>query len=374
VSQTATKNHVHGIPFWKVISRDGLMAVTFFCFIFGALIEIFAILGIFFSRAHFGSEFNPAVFSAFQEERSSESVNRALGLSDAIAAREASRVPINDEITETLVRADRELLESRKEENQSGLLKAEAEKKAQFLTKQAQAYWEKGSYEFAFSALHQALQLAPDFLEATKRLAAYYEEKNNLTQARFHWEKAAAIAGPSGAEADSIRERIARINEKIGEKAESTAGTRSLLGDLKISRIVKTDLPLDDTYDFRFSLQIVLKTTDTEPRHDIAHTKIEVTFYDQSHTAEGVLIPMKAMPSPAVLRPKQGWNSQSEQVLSLVYSVPHGYLQSRSQVYGKSYAFCGYIVRVFYHGVLQDSEAYPSPILSRYIFSTPHSN
>jgi tetratricopeptide (TPR) repeat protein len=374
VSQTTTELSTHGIPFWKVVSRDGLMAVTFFCFVLGALVEIFAIFGIFLSRAHFGSEFNPAVFSAFQEERSSESVNRALGLDGAIAARAASKVPINDEITEALIRADQELLESRKEENQTGLLKAEAEKKAEILTRQAQAYWEKGSYDLAFSALHQALQLAPDFLEATKKLAVYYEERSNLTQARFHWEKAAAIAGPEGAEAERIRDRIARIQEKMGEKAESQASSRSLLGDLRISRIVKTDLPLDDTYDFRFSLQIVLKTTDSEPRHDIAHTKVEITFYDQSHTAEGVLIPMKAMPNPAVLRAKQAWNSQSEQVLSLVYSVPHGYLRNRSQIYGKSYGFCGYIVRVFYHGVLQDSEAYPSQILSRYIFSTPHSN
>lgn len=350
------------------------MAVTFFCFVLGALIECFSIFGIFLSRTYFGSEFNPAVFSAFQAERSSESVNYALGLSSAITAREASRVPIHDEVTETLIRADRELIESRMAENQTGLLKAEEEKKADALTKQAQIYWEKGSYSLAFNALHQALQFAPDFLDATKKLAIYYEERNNLTQARFHWEKAAALVASSGAEAVRIREHIVRINEKMGENAEVQVPSPSLLGDLRISRIVKKDLPLEDSYDLRFSLQIILKTTDTEPHHDIAHTKVEVTFYDQSHTAEGVLIPVKAMPNPAILQPKQVWNSQSEQVVSLVYSVPHGYLRSQGQVYGKSYTFCGYIVRVFYYGVLQAAEANPSPILNRYIFSTPHSN
>jgi hypothetical protein len=99
---------------------------------------------------------------------------------------------------------------------------------------------------------------------------------------------------------------------------------------------------------------------------------VEACFYDQSVSAAGVMIPIKVLSS--VLKPKSENSRVDMQTLSLNYSVPRGYFRKHMQNIGGSYGFCGYTLKVFYHGVLRDSYARPESILEKYALSNSSPN
>jgi tetratricopeptide (TPR) repeat protein len=343
----------HGEPFWKVAQKDVLTLTTTILIVLVFFLQFFAIGVIFVTRICFGSHFDPIIYSEYQIEKSDTSMTEALRLKEARAARVAATSPTDDSITLSTEQALAEINQQTKKRSKDEIIHSEAEKTAERLTQEAEMYWKYKSYDDAIKHLQDALQSAPDYLPAIKKLAIYSEERKDLTQAHFQWEKAASIAEPGSIEMQEIQKNLDRLTSP-------TDGNKAIL----FADIKRNDLPLEDLYDLRFNLQISLNTRGENSGIDPENTRVEVSFYDQSTSAAGIVIPIKVLSS--VLKPKERKSAADEQTLSLNYSVPRGYFRKHMQTFGSSYAFCGYTLKVFYRGALKDSYAQPPNILEKY--------
>jgi tetratricopeptide (TPR) repeat protein len=339
-------------------------------------IQFSAITAIFLSRTHFGSDFNPSVYSTFQRERSSEAVKDTFGISKAMAARLASKVSVQDDVSLAVQHANQELSLVKERQTKNQDLRRQAEKRADTIMQQAGTLWKKGSFQQAIDQLRVALQIAPDYLPPTRRLAEFYEQQFNFGQARFQWEKAASLADLQGSEIIEIQEHIARLTQlELSSKLSKNPSSSLLKGDsllglaptensslISLGGIKRTELPLNDTHDMRFKLEIVLSSSRKDPL-DITQTRVEITFYDQTTTASGDIVPVKVLTT--TLQPKGTWNQGDDQILSLNYAVPFGYYRKKAETLGDSYKFCGYVVRAFYSGHLQETYCQPSHPLGK---------
>ncbi len=364
---------------WKGSSLDALGLFALLAVVLVAGVEVLAIVGVFWSRIHFGDRFDPVVFSEFETVRSTDSVNKTFGLKEAEAARRMARVVPRDQVTLAMERAGQELDQTRSRSAEADLLHDEAERDAVKLLAEAEAALAAAHRESAKELLQRALQKAPWHLPSVRCLGNLLEQEKNPGQARFYWEKLASMVPAQGAEQAEIQSnlnRLAGVETEIKKIPPSSGGiagpepvavsaTASAGNSISLVAVRRQELPLQDLYDLRFNLQIVLGSAGTESSMDIAETKVEVVFFDQVRSAEGVTQPTKVLAFP--LQPKAAWPTGAEQTLSLNYSVPYGYFRRRSASSGGSCLFCGYVVRVFYRGKFQAAQAQPPEILEKYV-------
>ncbi|MBI4023350.1 MAG: hypothetical protein HY360_00110 [Verrucomicrobia bacterium] len=369
----------HGSPFWQLAFSDGVILLTLILLIVVMLTQVVAMGTVFWSRTYFGSSFNPVLYSEFEARRSNAAVNNTLGLKEAEAARRAASAPVRDRVALTLERAVQEMDQARVRQSETDFVRQESEKKAESLMAQAEASWKIGALNRAADQLRGALALAPDYLPALQKMALLCEDQREVSQARFLWEKAAAIASPETPQMREIQQNLARLAGLYPDDkpAPETAAANNLSLDvpekaptqqepntLSLALVTRTNLPLQDLYDLRFNLRIALGSKGFEPYMDVSQTRVEITFYDQSNTAEGTLIPIKVY--HYALQPKGKWATGTEQILSLNYSVPRGYFRKRAQKFGSSYTFCGFVLRASYCGQILDTHTQPAEVLAKY--------
>ncbi len=379
-------NEAHGIPFWRVVFRDVLMSFTLLLLGTAFLAQMIAIAGGFWARAYFGSRFDPEVYSTFAAEKSNASVVSTFGLEKALVARRAANAPVEDDVTRTMDKAGEELEQTRVRREEFSQVRKEAERQADAWIQQAKTAWKNHLPDVAYRNLQNSLEVAPDYLPAIKELALFHERQHDFAQARFQWERAAGLALPQSMEMEEVQQNLVRINRRYAEilrnqeplptpvtvfriATPNSFGAPPPPNVITVNRVTQKNLPLEDLYDLCFYLRIVLGSQGAEPRVDIRHARVEVDFFDQSHSAGGVLIPIKV--KNITLQPKETWMTGKEQILTLRYALPRGYLRGKAQVFGTSYSFCGYVMRVYYRGQLQDTYANPANILKKYVKACP---
>lgn len=376
-SSPISPGSVHGTPFWKLAVRDHTTFSTFSLLIIAVAIQLLAIAGIFWSRAKFGHNFDPKIYSDFLEEGSSKSVADTFQIEETRRSRQSAAAALNDpSANEQLKRAKDELDQGRVRQIELDLVRQETQKRTENMLQQADVLWKKAQYDQAIAQLQAALQLNPEHLPAIMKMAVYQEERRDYAQARFQWEKASGMAQPQSAEMEEITQNLNRVSKlssisKANQESPSPTNLRLLppqipgipkYNTLSLASVTRSDLPLDDLYDLRFILKISLGSKGTESYTDISQVKVDVTFYDESTDGPG--IPQTHRVLSSALHPKQMWLAGAEQVLLLNYSVPLGYFQKKAIRLGKNYKFCGYVVHVYYRGQLQDTLTEPG-ILSR---------
>jgi len=358
---------------WHWLRTDRLGFLTALLLLLAFIVQFGALVGIYWSRSHFGHSFDPTVYSTFEDKKSDASISQTFGLKEAEEARQAAATLVRDTIGQTMDRASQEMDQTRAKRNEISLIKHEAEKKADEFLQQAHVSLEHGLQETAMEDIQSALRLAPDYVPAIRKLAQYYEARKDFAQAKFQWERAAVVAQPHTSEMEEIQRNLDRLSTKAGESSVASAPPRvespppvehAGPNQLSVLSVSRNDQPLQDLYDLCFNLRLSLGSRGEESSMDYNDTRVEVIFYDQSRTAGGTLIPIKVLST--VLKPKQAWATGTEQVLSVKYSVPKGYFRKKGQSFGSAYAFCGYVVNASYRGKVQDSYAYPSDVLSRY--------
>lgn len=349
------------------------MGLTFSLLVLALLLEGVFVGGIFVSRIMFGSRFDPVIFTNFETQKSTESVNATMKLDEAVAARRAeANIAIRDNVTRSVERAGQELEQSRVRSKENDLVREEAERRAEEMVSQAEGMWKMGSRNQALALLTAALQKSPDYLPVLRKMAQFYEENQNVAHARFLWEKAAAIAQPQTPEMEEVQKNIARLAMLYPETKPEAAPITGLRVDLPMAKepdkvtltlVTISDLPLEGLYDLRFNMRITLGSRGSNARMEVEKTVVEVIFYDQYQTLDGQTIPMKV--AEKKMSPVAPWMTGSEQVLSLNYKVPQGYFQRKAANLGPSYAFCGMVVRLWYNGRLHDVYAKPVDALGR---------
>ncbi len=361
---------------WNLITAILLVAAVF--------IQGLSIAGVFWSRAHFGHHFDPAVFSIYEEKKSDDSVNTVFRSRDAEEARRGSAIPLQDAISETMERAMLELDQSRARRKEVSIVEREAEKRADVFLRQAQHSMDRGLAETALDQIQSALHLAPDYVPAIGKLAQFYEGRKDYAQAKFQWERAAVVAQAGTPEMKEIQQNLDRLmtlrtdgkgNARPGpvfhvETPPAPAPNPDRIGPNRVlvASVTRSDVNAPDLYDLCFNLKLAMGSRGQEGWMYHSDTRIEVVFYDQSRTAAGTLIPIKVLST--ILKPKQNWKTTTDQILSVKYSVPRGYFRKKASTLGNSYSFCGYVVNAYYRGHLEDSYAYPTDVLSRYVAKT----
>lgn len=365
----------HSTPFWKLVLSDGVSFGTFLLLASAIFLQSLAILGVVWSRVHFGCSFDPIVFSAFEEKKSDASVSRALGLQEAKALQNISVISENDPASLAMDKADQEIDQARIRQAELDFVKKESDKKAEQALRQAEISLKNHSPELAISQLQAALQYAPEYLPVIKKLAFCLELQHAFESARFQWEKASGLLPPQSTELAEVQQNIARLAKLANESrtAVETAPITTLrvtspsyLSDnsadsIRVIQITRNDLPLEDLYDLRFNLRITLSSHGKGPSIDLNQVKVEVSFYDAITSANGSLDPKKILSTN--IQPKQLWSIGTEQVLLVNYSVPRGFFRKQAKKFGSSYGFCGYQVRAFYRGQLQNSFSEPVHVI-----------
>jgi len=359
----------------KAARHDLITGGSLFLLAMICLTQMFAIGMVFWSRAHFGSNFDPKIFTDYQTILSSQSVSDTLGLEEAQKARDRMRAPVHDHVTVMLKQADEELEQSRVKQSETRIIEGQSEKQAEEWVRLAEESWKKGALDEAIRHLRTALQKTTDYLPALRTLAARLEERGEFEQACFQWEKIAGIALPESADMKEALDHLQRLastpvprDQTSGTFAASQTPLPRIMAApqtppqvLSLVEVRQTDLTLQDLYDLRFNLRFVLEAH-LAASIDNTRTKLEVTFYDQSLSAGAELKPLKILST--ILQPRQAWNAGDRQVLSLNYTIPKGYFRHKiKRLHDSGYRYCGFVARLFYQDQLQDSHAQPADIL-----------
>lgn len=354
---------VHSVPFWKLAIRDPLTLGTLILMATACSIQVVAIGAVFWSRAHFGSQFKSEVYDDYVRADSDEAIIVNLRQREIKRARdEAMQAPSQEQVALILRRASDELSQARSRANEVQIVTGESEKQTVQIMTLAEEAWKRGDRPEAIRQLQLAVQATPSYLPAMKMLALYYEENGQFEPARFQWEKILGMASPDSENAKEAQTRIEQLALKPKETVVATATpavveTATAPNTISLLTVDRTDLPTEERFDLRYNLRFTLNARGSEPAMDISQAKVEVTFYDQTLSATGTPVPLKVLST--VLQPKAPWPTGTQWVTSLNYSVPRGYFKKRAKVFGDSYRFCGYVVRVFYRQELQDFRAEP---------------
>lgn len=329
--------------------KDQLTTITVALMSAAVLLQLIALGTIFITRLVFGSHFNQDVYSKYQGEKADSSMKDTLRLREAEKARDAAKTMAPDSVTIETEKALGEVDQIKTRQHEDDVLREENEKKAKLMVYEAGIHWKYEQYDLAFLQLQAALKIVPDYIPAIVKLAEYWELSKDLGQAQFQLQRAASLAKPDSSEMKEILSNLDRVTRLIGTKKTS----------LFASEPARTDLPLGNEYDLRFNLDVKLNTRIGDNQLDVNHLLVEVTFWDQSITSDGVIIPIKAA-IPERYKPKD------DATLTLYYPIPHGYFRKKMQEYGQTYGFCGYTIKVFYHGIFRESYSCPESILAKY--------
>lgn len=341
------------------------------------VIQVIAVVSVFWSRIAFGARFDPVVFSEFETVRSTESVNETLGLRRAEEARREARHPVRDDVTLAMEKAERERAHARLRDQETDSLRGEAEREAVSLAQRGEGLLLAGLRSQAIEAFEAALKRLPGHLPALRRLASLYEQQGQASQARFLWEKAGSVSGLDVAATSEVQanlKRLAGVDDAIRRAGEKPVAAGPLLRPpeiapgpaagprLRIVGITRTDLPLEDLYDLRFHLEFILDSEGFVGPIEIGQVRIEVVFFDQVRGNGGVPRPVRVLPFQ--IRPRREWVAGEKQTLSLNYSVPRGYFRSKTMRYGTGYSYYGIVATLFFRGEIQDRMPDPPALAS----------
>jgi tetratricopeptide (TPR) repeat protein len=311
-----------------------------------------------FSRIYYGEFFNPVVFAEFVEAKKYGAWN-PLQPSPEMASTMAPTRPVtllSSEMNQTkVVQAEistNEWMVLSEEERQ--LVRTRKIQLAQNTMRDAEKKWLLGQRKDALESLYRVLDELPDYIPLVMQMAEFYQESGDLSKAEFFWEKVKLLSDEKSQEWRVAKEHLAQFQQ---QRAAETTETKHLAvgaGKLRVVRVEeKHPSSLEDLYDLHFNLEITLSANLTEPLVDSQQTRVEILFFDQYETSSGVFLPIRTISTS--IRPARSWSSRENETIAVTYSVPRGYWRKKLKTYGKSYDFCGYVVRVYYRGEFQDA-------------------
>jgi len=342
---------------WR--QSDWLASLTWIGIGILVVVHVACFAAVVFSRIYYGEVFNPIVFCQFEEAKRS-GVWNPLEPAAAVAA-VVVPAPVKAPVTmisqttrppDTAATATNSWMQLTEEERQ--LVRQRKVQMVQNMMRDAEKKWLLGQRKAALEILHQAMNEVPDHTPLVQMLAEYYGEQNDLSKAGFFWEKVKLLSDAQSPDWKAAVDQIARL-EQLQQKAAAPASARKAVGAgrLKIVKVDENRAPLEDLYDLKLNMQITLSANLPDSLVDYQQTKVEILFFDQYDSSTGVTLPKRTLST--VIRPSRSWASRENETLAVTYSVPRGYWRKNLKAYGKSYDFCGYVVRVYYKGEFQDA-------------------
>jgi hypothetical protein len=127
---------------------------------------------------------------------------------------------------------------------------------------------------------------------------------------------------------------------------------------LTIVSAAPNPLPQREDADEIRLLKITLDNAEPPGAVDPRAVRLDVVFFDE--TEPGQFAPSAAARPIAPLIPEGAWEPGIPKTLNATYFVPRGARSAAGQTTGR---FHGYVIRLFYRGILQDELAWPRNLL-----------
>lgn len=190
------------------------------------------------------------------------------------------------------------------------------------------------------------------FLPAYEERARLYEQRGLLDEAIAQWSEIIRRSQGTPLYVRAVSERI-----RLGQAKEMA------LRHVRIAGVEQQKFPVSDEYDEMRVLNVTLKPGVPGQGVETDAVRVEVTFFDEDRASRAVH-PTRAAAPKAPLKPEGTWAAGEQKSVSATYLVPRNF-RSREALVGRDDSFHGYLVRVYYHGKLQDQEARPKTLLQQ---------
>jgi tetratricopeptide (TPR) repeat protein len=224
---------------------------------------------------------------------------------------------------------------------------------AQRWLEDARAMILEGRLDEADELLHRAEVADPGFLPVYVERAALYERRGMVKDAIEQWSRVLRQSTETPEYAQALAER-ARLGV---EQEKSTAASDPLV---KIGDVRQRRFPGTDDYDEMRIFDITVVPADPGLALDDALLRLEVWFFD-AEQGTGRIMPTRALAPTGPLGPEPVRGAPVERTVTATYVVPRGQRPGGGQ--GES--FHGYVLRLYYEGVLQDVSAKPQDLAER---------
>ncbi|MFH0953250.1 MAG: FHA domain-containing protein [Verrucomicrobiota bacterium] len=205
----------------------------------------------------------------------------------------------------------------------------------------------------AADQLLESVQIVdPGYAPAYEQRAKLFEQRGMLDEAIEQWSQIIRRSQGTPLYVRAVSERL-RLSQ-----AKATG-----LRHVRIASVEQQKFPVTDTYDEMRILNIALATGLPEQAIEADAVRIEVSFFDEDAKTR-VVHSTRAVAPREPLKPDGKWAPNEQKVVSATYLVPKDFRTREAQL-GRQDRFYGYVVRVFYHGRMQDQDARPKTLLER---------
>lgn len=219
------------------------------------------------------------------------------------------------------------------------------------LNDEATNFRRSGSFPLAQAALEKALEIDPENPLTLTNFAMLEEARGNNARALEFWRRIIGMGDKARDTIQLARERSVILEERLRLEEENRRRATTALQDRKISlaRIITRPDPLpaqvrDIERDFIFRVDSGAAQLQGNK------LRIQVYFYDRINGDRLATVPIEAR----FVNDPPTWNPGAEETLRVRYQTAAD---------GENRRYYGYIVRLFYDGVLQDERAEPASLL-----------
>ena len=129
---------------------------------------------------------------------------------------------------------------------------------------------------------------------------------------------------------------------------------------IKISYLEQQKFKENDDFDEMRIITVGLLREWPAKNMDDNAVKVEITFFDQSDDTKSI-VPTRAITPTKPLKPTP-WLQDTQTTVTAAYVIPKGSRKISSQTASLE-QFYGFVVRVYYHNILQNEDARPKNLL-----------
>jgi len=238
-------------------------------------------------------------------------------------------------------------IKGRTEKNEAEILR---------LNDEAQKFRRDGNFELADAALKQALELDANNPRTLTGLAMLDESRGNNVKALEDWQKIIRLGDRAASLLPLARERASLIEERDRLEQEARLREQVVLS-LKRSIVVDGVKTIPDPLPaapVEIQKDFSLRLKDKKLRVDPSKLKVQIFFYDR--IGDSKLVPAKI--EGRFMNNLPDWSKGDVEILHTRYFAPAGGAagQEKAQYYG-------YLIRIYYGGILQDEQAEPLSLL-----------
>ncbi|NCC50589.1 MAG: FHA domain-containing protein [Spartobacteria bacterium] len=227
------------------------------------------------------------------------------------------------------------------------------------------------NYVQADQQLERVQIVCPDYFPAYAERAKLYEKRAMLTEAGEEWGQLLRRAAGTTwhAYAANERARVARaemlkntIKPPVVNKANEKTPSGKLPENIRIDGVKRQTFEKTREYDEMRILTITVRQNIGAMNIQGEDVQVKVYFYDRIRgtgmvTPTQVVVPDESMTFDGL------WPPDERRTATAAYIVPTDFRRMEKEQFGEARSYFGYVVEVYYEGILQDRAARPKTLL-----------